>query len=137
MPGLPEGDGDFVVPEPMGHAVEARVYAEDPIRDFQPSAGVLTGVRFPPGVRVDTWIEPGTEVSPHYDPMLAKVIAHDVSRDEAWRRLGEALTESRVDGIETNLGLLRASCADDTVLAAEHSTATLASVHDREPRIEV
>jgi urea carboxylase len=134
---LTRGDKDFTVPEPMGHAVEARVYAEDPVRDFQPSAGVLTRVRFPPGVRVDTWIEPGTEVSPHYDPLLAKVIAHGVTRDEAWSRLGDALADSRVDGIETNLGLLRASRADATVLAAEHNTASLASVHDREPRIEV
>jgi urea carboxylase len=134
---LAQGDKDFTVPEPMGHAVEARVCAEDPARGHQPSAGVLTGVHFPRGIRVDTWIEPGTDVSPHYDPLLAKVVAHGVSRDEAWSRLGESLTGSRVDGIETNLALLRAACLDPAVLKAGHSTATLASVHVDEPRIEV
>jgi urea carboxylase len=134
---LAEGDKDFTVPDPVGHAVEARVYAEDPVRDYQPSAGTLTGVTFPRDVRVDSWVEPGTEVSMHYDPLLAKVIAHGASRDEAWSRLGGALAESRIDGIETNLGLLRAACAEDSVLAATHSTATLATVDDREPRIEV
>jgi urea carboxylase len=128
---------DFTVPEPAGHAVEARVYAEDPVRDYQPSAGTLTGVTFAPGVRVDSWVEPGTEVSMHYDPLLAKMIAHGASRDDAWSRLGAALAESRIDGIETNLGLLRAACAEDGVRAATHSTATLTTVDDREPRIEV
>jgi urea carboxylase len=134
---LAGGDKDFTVPAPQGCAVEARVYAEDPVRDFQPSAGVLTGVEFPNTVRVDTWIEPGTEVGTHYDPLLAKVITHGPSRDEAWSRLADSLAVSRVDGIETNLGLLRAACSDESVLAATHSTATLADVRDVEPRIEV
>ncbi|WP_158852216.1 5-oxoprolinase/urea amidolyase family protein [Saccharothrix deserti] len=134
---LARGETSFEVPPARGHAVEARVYAEDPSRDFQPSAGVVTAVRFPADVRVDSWVEPGTDVGTSYDPLLAKVIASGSSREEAWARLGSALSESRVDGIETNLGLLRAVCASPAVSAGEHSTATLAGVRDLEPRIEV
>ncbi|MFP3443049.1 hypothetical protein R0K18_35470, partial [Pantoea sp. SIMBA_133] len=64
---------------PSGHAIQARIYAEDPNKDFQPGAGLLTNVAWPDedGLRIDTWIQPGTEVSPLYDPMLAKVIVHE------------------------------------------------------------
>ncbi|MFG2699636.1 5-oxoprolinase/urea amidolyase family protein [Streptomyces sp. NPDC048386] len=123
--------------EPRGHAVEARVYAEDPSRGHRPSAGLLTRVEFPAGVRVDGWVETGTEVTTSYDPMLAKVIAYGPDRAEALRRLDEALTAARVDGIETNLGLVRAALADPAFRAAAHSTATLAGVTDPTPRIEV
>ncbi|WP_234531451.1 5-oxoprolinase/urea amidolyase family protein [Streptomyces shenzhenensis] len=123
--------------EPRGHAVEARVYAEDPSRGHRPSAGLLTRVEFPAGVRVDGWVETGTEVTTSYDPMLAKVIAYGPDRAEALRRLDEALTAARVDGIETNLGLVRAALADPAFRAAAHSTATLAEVTDPTPRIEV
>ncbi|MPY50183.1 5-oxoprolinase/urea amidolyase family protein [Streptomyces acidicola] len=122
---------------PRGHAVEARLYAEDPARDHRPSAGLLTRVEFPPGVRVDNWVETGTEVTTSYDPMLAKVVAHGHDRAHALRRLDEALARTRVDGIETNLGLVRAALADPAFAAAAHSTATLSSVTDPTPRIEV
>ncbi|GGN51950.1 urea carboxylase [Actinoplanes campanulatus] len=124
-------------PVPRGAAVEARVYAEDPTLDHRPSAGLITNVTFPANVRVDGWIEAGTEVSTSYDPMLAKVIATGATRDEAYANLRTALAGTRIDGIETNLGLLRAATADPTVLAARHCTATLAGVHDTEPRIVV
>ncbi|TFV51726.1 urea carboxylase [Blastococcus sp. TF02A-35] len=122
-----------------GHAVEARVYAEDPARDFQPSAGVLTSVQLPEGdgVRVDAWVESGTEVSPSYDPLLAKVITSGADRDEALDRLGDALARTTMYGIEVNLGLLAAVPALPEVRAAEHSTATLAGVGDPRPRITV
>ncbi len=122
---------------PRGHAVEARVYAEDPSRGHRPSAGLLTRVAFPPGVRVDTWVETGTEVTTAYDPMLAKVIAHGADRAGAFAALEGALAQTRVDGIETNLGLVRAALADAPVVAGTHSTATLADVEDPTPRIEV
>ncbi|WP_405738887.1 5-oxoprolinase/urea amidolyase family protein [Streptomyces sp. NBC_00028] len=122
---------------PRGHAVEARVYAEDPSREHRPSAGLLTRVEFPPGVRVDGWVETGTEVTTSYDPMLAKVIAYGSDRAHALRRLDEALARTRVDGIETNLGLVRAALADPRFTQATHSTATLASIADPTPRIEV
>ncbi|WP_327182114.1 5-oxoprolinase/urea amidolyase family protein [Streptomyces sp. NBC_01334] len=122
---------------PRGHAVEARLYAEDPSRDHRPSAGLLTRVEFPQGVRVDGWVETGTEVTTSYDPMLAKVIAYGSDRDHALRRLDEALARTRVDGIETNLGLVRAALADSRFVTAAHSTATLATVTDPNPRVEV
>ncbi|SHM46410.1 urea carboxylase [Actinacidiphila paucisporea] len=132
-----DGTGPGEPPEPAGHAVEARIYAEDPARGHRPSAGVLTRVAFPPGVRVDTWVETGTEVTTSYDPMLAKVIAYGADRDEALDRLADALAETRVDGIETNLGLLRAALTDPDLRAATHSTATLDAVSDGSRRIDV
>ncbi|MFJ8061165.1 5-oxoprolinase/urea amidolyase family protein [Streptomyces sp. NPDC096142] len=122
---------------PRGHAVEARVYAEDPSREHRPSAGLLTRVEFPDGVRVDGWVETGTEVTTAYDPMLAKVIAYGSDRADALRRLGEALARTRVDGIETNLGLVQAALAEPDFGSATHSTATLATVTDPTPRIEI
>jgi urea carboxylase len=122
---------------PRGHAVEARLYAEDPSREHRPSAGLLTRVEFPSGVRVDGWVETGTEVTTSYDPMLAKIIAYGPDRAHALERLDEALARTRVDGVETNLALVRAALAAPDVLAATHSTATLAGVTDPTPRIEV
>ncbi|WP_327322420.1 5-oxoprolinase/urea amidolyase family protein [Streptomyces sp. NBC_01210] len=122
---------------PRGHAVEARVYAEDPSRDHRPGAGLLTRVSFPTDVRVDSWVETGTEVTTAYDPMLAKVVAYGADRAEAIERLDSALAATRVDGIETNLGLVRAALADASVRAAAHNTATLATISDPTPRIEV
>ncbi|MEU0782431.1 5-oxoprolinase/urea amidolyase family protein [Streptomyces sp. NPDC006173] len=122
---------------PRGHAVEARLYAEDPSREHRPSAGLLTRVEFPGGVRVDGWIETGTEVTTSYDPMLAKIVAYGTDRAHALERLDEALARTRVDGIETNLGLVRAALAEPAFRRAAHSTATLAAVTDPTPRIEV
>ncbi|MFD9127057.1 urea carboxylase [Kitasatospora sp. NPDC059571] len=122
---------------PEGHAVEARVYAEDPNRDHRPSAGLLTEVVFPADVRVDAWVETGTEVTTAYDPMLAKVIVHGADRDDALARLTDALDRTRIHGIETNLGLLRAVPAVPAVRGAAHHTGTLAGVTDPTPRIEV
>ncbi|WP_427923532.1 5-oxoprolinase/urea amidolyase family protein [Streptomyces sp. cg40] len=136
---LARGERDVVRDpgSPRGHAVEARVYAEDPSREHRPSAGLLTRVEFPHGVRVDGWVETGTEVTTSYDPMLAKVIAYGSDRAHALRRLDEALARTRVDGIETNLGLVRAALAEPHFRTAAHSTATLAGVTDPTPRIEI
>ncbi|MCS7478417.1 urea carboxylase [Umezawaea endophytica] len=123
------------VPAPTGHAVEARVYAEDPVRDFRPSSGLLTRVEFPDDVRVDGWVEAGQTVSPLYDPLLAKVVAHGVDRADAVARLTRALAATRIDGVQTNLGLLKGICADDRFLTAAHTTSD--TFTDREPRIDV
>ncbi|CCQ47917.1 urea carboxylase [Pseudarthrobacter siccitolerans] len=122
-----------------GHAVETRVYAEDPARGFQPSAGTVTNAAYPQteGVRVDAWAETGTEVSTNYDPLLGKIITSGANRTEALDRLSAALQDTRIDGIETNLGLLRAATALDVVRTVQHSTSTLDSVGDPEPRITV
>ncbi|MBU59917.1 MAG: urea carboxylase [Alcanivorax sp.] len=101
---------------PRGHAIQARLYAEDPNKDFQPSAGLLTAVEFPEAdggaLRIDHWIEPGLTVSPYYDPMLAKLIVHRADRDAALQALEDALADTLVEGIETNRGYLRAVLAD-------------------------
>ncbi|WP_405832521.1 5-oxoprolinase/urea amidolyase family protein [Streptomyces sp. NBC_01176] len=122
---------------PRGHAVEARLYAEDPSREHRPSAGLLTRVEFPGGVRVDGWVETGTEVTTAYDPMLAKIVAYGPDRAHALERLDEALARTRVDGVETNLGLVRAALADPSFRGAAHSTATLAGITDPTARVEV
>ncbi|MFZ3555094.1 urea carboxylase [Streptomyces sp. BH055] len=136
---LAQGDTAVVTEPPAarGHAVEARLYAEDPSREHRPSAGLLTRVAFPEGVRVDTWVETGTEVTTSYDPMLAKVVAYGADRTQALDRLDAALAATRVDGIETNLGLVRAALKAEDVRGAAHSTASLAAIADPTPRIEV
>lgn len=93
---------------PQGVAMEARLYAENPAANFRPSAGLLTEVVFPAEARIDGWIETGAEVTAHYDPMLAKIIVHGATRDEALKKLRAALDATRVCGIETNLAYLRA-----------------------------
>lgn len=131
-------------PEPDGYAVEARVYAEDPAKGSLPSSGLVTRAAFPghgapalADVRVDGWVETGAEVSAWYDPMLAKVIASGPTRDDALDVLGEALEASRVDGIVTNLGLLRSLVDMLDLRAAVHSTSTLDVTDDPEPRVDV
>ncbi|MFD6163608.1 urea carboxylase [Oerskovia sp. NPDC060287] len=127
-------------PTRTGHAVEARVYAEDPRRGYRPSAGLLTHVTLPedePVIRVDTWVEAGQEVTSHYDPLLAKVIGHGADREAALDALAAALAGSRLVGLQTNLPLLRSALDDAVVRAGEHTTGTLASVVDDEPWIEV
>ena len=95
-----------------GHAVEARLYAEDPERGFMPSTGKLLALQFPhgEGLRIDTGVETGSEVTPFYDPMIAKLIAHGKSRAEALDRLAEALDKTIVVGPRSNAGFLAALC---------------------------
>ena len=93
-------------PSPSGCAIQARVYAEDPNHQFRPSCGLLTEASFPDWTRCDGWIVPGTEVSPFYDPLLAKVMVHAEDRDAAVAKLDRALQETRISGIETNLRYL-------------------------------
>ncbi len=94
---------------PRGHSVQVRLYAEDPAKNFQPSTGLLDCVQLPQGdgVRVDAWIESGTEISPYYDPLLAKIMVTADSRDAALERLSLALDQTKLYGIETNLDYLR------------------------------
>jgi 3-methylcrotonyl-CoA carboxylase alpha subunit len=93
-----------------GHAVEARLYAEDPEKGFLPSSGRLVALEFPvaDGIRIDTGVESGAEVSPFYDPMIAKVIAHAATRDEALDKLARTLDRTIALGPRTNLGFLAA-----------------------------
>ncbi len=95
---------------PRGHAIQVRIYAEDPAQDFRPSAGLLSQVRWPEnaGLRIDHWIESGIEVPTLFDPMLAKMIVHAPDRAAALERLSAALAGSEIYGIETNLAYLQA-----------------------------
>jgi urea carboxylase len=92
---------------PQGASIQARIYAENPGKDFQPSSGRITEVIWPASARVETWVELGAEVTPYYDPMLAKIIVRGKDRDEAVAKLQTALAECSIAGIETNLEYLR------------------------------
>ena len=108
---LPLSQGDLAI---NGHAIEARLYAEDPDRDFLPATGRLRRLRYPPAgrhVRVDTGVREGDPVSIHYDPLIAKLIAWDTDRAGALRRLQSALRETRIAGVTTNLAFLTAVAA--------------------------
>jgi acetyl/propionyl-CoA carboxylase alpha subunit len=94
------------VPPARGHAIEARLYAEDPARDFLPATGTLSRLRIPGTVRVDSGVADGAVVSPFYDPLLAKVIAHGATREEAARRLADALARAEIHGLTTNRDFL-------------------------------
>uniref|UniRef100_UPI002611FDF0 urea carboxylase n=1 Tax=uncultured Halomonas sp. TaxID=173971 RepID=UPI002611FDF0 len=124
---------------PRGHAVQARLYAEDPLHDFRPSAGLLTEVSFPErdGLRVDAAIEAGLEVSSLFDPMLAKVIVHAEDRAAATAGLAEALDAASVYGIATNRRWLSHVLRDPRFQRAEIHTRWLADLDWAPPVIEV
>ncbi|UZS71670.1 5-oxoprolinase/urea amidolyase family protein [Pseudomonas syringae] len=102
--------------KPVGHAIQARLYAEDPGRDFQPCPGLLTAADFPPAdgrsLRIDTWVEAGCEIPPYFDPMIAKLISWAPTREDASAGLIDALNETRLYGVETNRDYLRQIIAD-------------------------
>jgi 3-methylcrotonyl-CoA carboxylase alpha subunit len=108
----------------QGHAVEVRLYAEDP-RTFLPQAGPVERLRLPHAVRVDAGVEEGDEVGTSYDPMIAKLIAHGPTRAEALARLEDALGETEVGGVTTNLPFLRWLVSHPVVRAGEATTAFL------------
>ena len=101
-----------------------RLYAEDP-RTFLPQAGRISRLRLPAGIRVDAGVEEGDEVGTAYDPMLAKLIAHGPTRDDALDRLAAALAETEVEGVTTNLPFLRWLVAHPALRAGETTTAFL------------
>ncbi|WP_445679862.1 urea carboxylase [Radicibacter daui] len=122
--------GELVLPEqaalkPKGAAMEVRLYAENPQADFRPSTGLLTEVSWPQGVRVDGWVETGTDVTANYDPMLAKLIVAGKDRGEALAKLRSALQSTALHGIETNLDYLGAIVAAPAFAAGEVSTGFL------------
>jgi acetyl/propionyl-CoA carboxylase alpha subunit len=110
--------------EQRGHAVEVRLYAEDP-RTFLPQTGRVERLRLPAGVRVDAGVEEGDEVGLAYDPMIAKLVAHGRDREEALTLLADALAETEIVGVTTNLPFLRWLVAHPVVRAGEATTAFL------------
>ncbi|MBU2924498.1 urea carboxylase [Colwellia sp. 1_MG-2023] len=115
-----------------GHAIQVRMYAEDANKSFQPSAGLISHVKWATEVdqgtlRIDHWLESGTEVSPFFDPMLAKVICHSKTREQALTGLKQALIRSEIYGIETNKDYLHQLLSSKVVEDAELLTQTLNS----------
>ncbi|WP_258223087.1 biotin/lipoyl-containing protein, partial [Stenotrophomonas sp. HMWF023] len=115
-----------------GHALEARLYAEDADRGFLPSTGTLRRLRLPTpsaNVRVDTGVEEGDSITPYYDPMIAKLIVWDVDRDAALRRMSQALADCQVVGVTTNAGFLRRLLHTDSFANAKLDTALIEREH--------
>jgi len=113
-----------------GHSIEIRLNAEDSTRDFLPAPGVVTRFRPPqgPGVRVDTWVDDGTVISPHYDSLLAKLTVWDVDRDAALARAERALEETVVEGVPTTREVALAILRSDEFRSGHYSTSTLAEL---------
>ncbi|HEY4075356.1 MAG TPA: urea carboxylase [Rhizomicrobium sp.] len=122
--------GDFTLPaqdslQPRGHAIEARLYAENPAVNFRPSTGVITDLHFPADARIESWIETGAEVSSFYDPMLAKIVVRGETRVAALTAMDAALVQTKIWGVETNLGYLSDIVAAPAFRKGEAVTATL------------
>jgi len=114
--------------KPKGHAVQARIYAEDPAVAFQPSPGLLTQVDFPAStqqLRIDTWVTAGTEISAKYDPMIAKVIFHDDNRTSAIKGLQKALEAIQLYGTATNVSYLAEFLQEEAFISAKLATSLL------------
>ncbi|HEX7171160.1 MAG TPA: biotin carboxylase N-terminal domain-containing protein [Candidatus Limnocylindria bacterium] len=111
-----------------GHAIEVRIYAEDPYHDFRPTSGRVTAWRMPdgPGVRVDAGMEADTDLRPEYDPLLAKILVLADDRPAAIARLRRALDETRIGGLQTDAGFLRWLADDDAFAAGDYDTGFIA-----------
>jgi len=136
------GSGDLapletIRPEPYGASIQVRIYAEDPAHGFRPSTGLLTEVLFPRNARCETWVENGTDVTPFYDPMLAKIIVRADNREQAVARLAEAMEIARFEGLETNLDYLRRVIADPEFRAGGFTTSFLSRVAYHPHAVEV
>ena len=125
--------------KPRGWSIQARVYAEDPAKNFQPTPGKIMHANFPPpdAARVETWVENGTVVTPFYDPMMAKIIVTGEDRDDAVARLTRALDQTRLYGIETNLNYLRAVVASQTFATGVMTTSFLEGFFASRRAIEI
>ncbi len=127
--------------EPSGHAIQARLYAEDPGRDFQPSPGLLTAVEFPAAdgkaLRIDTWVEAGCEIPPYFDPMIAKLITWAPTREQASAALSQALADTLLYGVETNRQYLRQILVDAPFASGKPWTRCLEGLTYRASTFEV
>jgi acetyl/propionyl-CoA carboxylase alpha subunit len=128
---------------PNGHAIECRIYAEDPSRNFAPSPGVVKKLRWPggPGIRIDAGLEEGDTIPLDYDPMIAKLITWGTDREKAIARMVSALREARVEGIENSIPFFLELLADPDVAAGRFSTQFLdtwkySGQHTPEPGLE-
>ncbi len=122
---------------PQGHAIQVRIYAEDANKQFQPSSGILTEAIFSENARIDTWVKRGSEVSPFYDPLLAKVLVLANDRTAAVTAMQVALAETNLSGIETNLDYLRQVLADSAFPAGTQTTSYLSTFNYKPNTIDV
>ncbi|KXZ51620.1 hypothetical protein GPECTOR_12g584 [Gonium pectorale] len=140
LPGLtPEGGAPALLSslaeaKPYGCSIEVRINGEDPAHDFAPCPGLLGHVSFPseedvPGVRVDSWVETGTEVSPHYDSLLGKLMVWAPTRQEAAAKMAAALAKTELQGVPNNVEFLRSVVADPRFLAGHYTTRFLEGFH--------
>ena len=126
---LPRKQGELTI---TGHAIEARIYAEDPARDFMPSIGRLEHLVTPEEsatVRVDTGVRAGDEITPYYDPMIAKLIVHAATRPEAMARMHTALTQYQIVGVRTNVEFLARLMRAPSFVDAKLDTALIEREH--------
>lgn len=133
--------GDWTAPTEKlaskGHSIQVRLYAEDPIKQFQPSAGLLTYVQFDQNARVETWVETGSNVSSFYDPMLAKIIVTASDRDAAIQAMQSSLADTQIAGIETNLEYLQNIIASEVFNSGTQTTRFLNSFVWKTQKIEI
>ncbi|MEM1297552.1 MAG: biotin carboxylase N-terminal domain-containing protein, partial [Verrucomicrobiota bacterium] len=122
---------------PNGHAIQARIYAEDANKNFQPSSGLVTEFVAPDDARCDTWIRSGTEVPSFYDPMVAKVISHRPDRESAIKGLEEALSKFACHGIETNQAYVSSILSSEAFAEASITTRFLNDFRFKPPTIDV
>lgn len=129
-------DFDVEIPA-LGASIEARLYAENPVKDFRPSPGQLTNVHFPKWARVDTWVSKGTTVSAEYDPTLAKIIVHGTDRADAIAKLNKALNETSIYGCITNIDYLRSIASSEMFKTAKVATKVLDSFDYKPSAFEI
>ncbi|MFC5449386.1 urea carboxylase [Paenibacillus aestuarii] len=128
---------DSLVQKPQGHSIQARIYAEDCLQQFRPSAGQLDCAKFSEHARVETWVRDGVTVTTLYDPMLAKLIVHAEDREAAILKLSRALEETRMYGITTNLQYLQALLAETAFVDGDVHTQQLSGFAPTELALEV
>ncbi|WP_053372134.1 urea carboxylase [Paenibacillus sp. FJAT-27812] len=126
-----------LVKAPVGHSIQARIYAEDCLQNFRPSAGQLDQAVFSENARNEFWVRDGLTVTTLYDPMLAKIIVHGANREEAINKLIQALSETRMYGITTNLQYLQALLGDEEVTSGNVYTQLLNGFEPAEHALEV
>ncbi|MBT2658321.1 urea carboxylase [Bacillus sp. ISL-18] len=128
---------DSLYSTPTGHSIQARIYAEDCLNDFRPSGGQLDKVQFSDTARIETWVRDGLVVTPLYDPMLAKIIVHAETREEALNQLSLALGQTRLYGVTTNLQYIQALLEEEDCRTGNVHTQMLKEFFPDERAIEV
>jgi urea carboxylase len=130
---------DSICGELRGSSIEARIYAEDPAKGFQPSPGQLSYVRFPDAelARTETWVESGSEITSYYDPMIAKIIVTGTDRSDAVHRMNLALEASSISGTETNLNYVKAVVSSHEFISGQIITSTLSNFTAQRRAFEV